>query len=223
MNETSKGGPLFKNREDAGRLLAEELSFLKSKRGELIVLAIPRGGAVVAKEVATALGAPLDVVVTRKIGAPGYPELAVGAVTDDGEVIVESDLLAKLGVSDAYVRGEGSRQMDEIRRRTVEYRGDRLYPSLVGMTVVIVDDGVATGATIRAAIQSVKRRKAAFVILAVPVGPGDTISDLSRLADQVVCLSTPEPFFAIGEFYQEFEPVEDGQVREILKDYRPGF
>jgi predicted phosphoribosyltransferase len=211
---------MFSDRKEAGRLLAEALSFLKAKSEDVIVLAIPRGGVLVAKEVADAIGAPLDLVITRKIGAPGIPELAIGAVTQDGEVITDPGLAGALRVSDDYLNEESARQVDEIERRMKEYRGDRPYPSLAGKTVVVVDDGIATGSTIRAAIQSVKRRKAATVILAVPVGPPDTVSELSKIADRVICLSTPEPFYAIGGFYKEFEQVEDDTVREILRAAR---
>jgi predicted phosphoribosyltransferase len=211
---------LFRDRKEAGRLLAEALSFLKAKKEDVLVLAIPRGGVVVAKEVADALGAPLDLVITRKVGAPGNPELAIGAVTQEGEVITDPELVGMLGVSDDYVNEQAARQVDEIGRRMREYRGDRPYPSLAGKTVVVVDDGIATGSTTRAAIQSVKKRKAAEVILAVPVGPPDTVAKLSKIADRVVCLSTPEPFYAIGEFYNEFEQVGDDTVREILRAAR---
>jgi putative phosphoribosyl transferase len=209
---------LFRDRKEAGKLLAEALSFLKARKKEdVVVLAIPRGGVVVAKEVADALGAPLDLIITRKIGAPGNPELAIGAVTQDGEVITVPGLLSVLRVSDRYLNDEAARQVDEIERRMREFRGDRPYPSLAGKTVILVDDGIATGSTIQAAIQSVKRRKAAVVILAVPVGPPETVSKLSKIVDRVVCLSTPEPFYAIGHFYGEFEQVDDDTVREILR------
>ena len=208
---------MFRDRTEAGRLLAEALSFLKAKREDVVVLAVPRGGVPVAKGVADALGAPLYLIRTRKIAAPGKPELAIGAVTQDGGVITDPELVSMLGVSDAYVKEEAARQVDEIRRTIGKDSEDRPYPSLTGKTVVVVDDGIATGSTIRAAIQSVKRRGAATVILAVPVGPPDTISKLSKIADQVVCLSMPEPFYAIGESYNEFGKVEDDTVREILR------
>ncbi len=182
----------------------------------MIVLAIPRGGVPVAKEVADAIGVPMDLVITRKIGAPGQPELAVGAVSQDGEVITNPDIVAMLNVSEEYLREEAARQVLEIRSRMNKYRGARPYPKLAGKTVVIVDDGIATGATIKAAIKSVRRMDAARVILAAPVGPSDAVRELSRLADQVVCLSTPMGFEAIGEFYEEFEQVEDETVREMM-------
>ncbi len=201
-------------------MLAEALGSLGTKKEDVVVLAIPRGGVLIGKEIADALGAPLDLIITRKIGAPGNPELAIGAVTQDGEVITDPGLVTMLGVSDDYVNEQAARQVDEIGRRMRAYRGDRPYPSLAGKTVVVVDDGIATGSTIRAAIESVKRRKAAIVILAVPVGPPDTIARLAKIADRVVCLSTPEPFYAIGEFYNEFEQVGDDTVREILRTAR---
>jgi predicted phosphoribosyltransferase len=206
---------LFRDRQQAGRLLADALEFLRNDRS-VVVLAIPRGGVVVAKEVADAIGAPLDVIIARKLGAPGNPELAVGAVTQDGEAIPDTGIVRMLQVSDAYLKQETAKQCEEIGRRMRSYRGDRAFPGLEGKIVVIVDDGIATGSTVRAAIQSVKRRRAARVILAVPVGPRETISELSKVADSVVCLGTPEPFYAIGEFYDEFGQVEDETVRAIL-------
>lgn len=208
---------MFRDRTEAGRLLANALASLKGERG-VIVLAIPRGGVPVAIEVAKAIGAPLDLVITRKIGAPGQPELAVGAVGQEGEVVTNPDLVAMLGVSEKYLEEESKRQGGEIERRTRAYRGERPYPDLAGKTVVIVDDGIATGATIRAAAVSARRRKAARVILAAPVGSSRAVRELSEVADQVVCLSTPEDFEAIGEFYEEFEQVEDEVVRKIVLD-----
>ncbi len=180
------------------------------------MLAIPRGGVPVAKEVAEAIGAPLDLVITRKIGAPGEPELAVGAVSQEGEIIADPELVRMLNISEDYLKEEGARQVEEIGIRMKKYRGDRPYPKLAGKTVVIVDDGIATGSTIKAAVKSVKKMKAAEVILAAPVGPPDTVRELSKFADRVVCLSTPEGFYAIGQFYEEFEQVQDEIVREIM-------
>jgi putative phosphoribosyl transferase len=210
-------GLLFRDRTEAGRMLARELAFLRGKKGGVVVLAIPRGGAVVAKEVADALEAPLDLVITRKIGAPGNPELAIGAVTQDGEVIEDTELVGRLGVREGYVRDEAAKQVDEISRRMMRYRGDRPYPSLAGKTVVVVDDGIATGSTIRAAIQSVRRRKAATIILAVPVGPLETVDELANVADRVVCLQSSKFFNAVGQFYQDFDQVEDATVKDILR------
>jgi putative phosphoribosyl transferase len=208
---------LFRDRTEAGKLLANELSFLRGRK-DVIVLAIPRGGVPVGKEVAEIIGAPMDIVITRKIGAPGNPELAVGAVTEDGEMILDDELVGRLGVSTDYLKREAARQVEEIRVRERKYRGKRPYPRLEGKTVVIVDDGIATGSTIRAAVQSVRRRKPGKVILAAPVGPPDTVSELAKGVDQVVCLSKPDYFEAIGEFYEEFEQVDDDTVKKILND-----
>jgi putative phosphoribosyl transferase len=208
---------MFKDRTEAGRMLADALAFLKGEK-DVIVLAIPRGGVPVAKEVAAALGAPLDLVVTRKIGAPSEPELAVGAVTQDCEIMIDAELMRLLGVSADYLERESARQVKEIGSRMKKYRGDRPYPPLDGKTVVIVDDGIATGSTIRAAIQSVRGKNAAKIIVAAPVGPPERVAELSKMVDRVICLSMPEYFEAIGQFYEEFDQVDDDTVRRILGD-----
>ncbi len=199
----------------AGRLLAEKLGFLKGEKN-VIVLGVPRGGVVVAREVADAIGAPLDLIITRKLGAPGNPELAVGAVTEEGEIILDEHVATALDVSEDYLAREAAREVTEIARRLQNYRGSIPPPQLRGKKVVVVDDGIATGSTVRAAIQSIRKRGADSVILAVPVGPRETVSELAGAADKVICLSTPEPFFAIGEFYRDFEQVDDETVRRIL-------
>jgi len=206
---------LFQDRLEAGKRLAEALGFLKG-RTDVVVLAIPRGGVVVAKPVAEALKAPLDLVITRKIGAPGNPELAVGSVTQDGEIIVDKEVASMLGVSEEYLKAEAARQRHEIHSRMKRFRGDRPYPDLAGKTVVIVDDGIATGSTVRAAIRSVRSKRPASVIVAAPVGARESVASLSSEADRMVCLDTPEPFYAIGEFYRDFEQVEDDEVRKYL-------
>jgi putative phosphoribosyl transferase len=207
---------MFKDRIEAGRLLGKAVAKLNLKNP--IVLGIPRGGVVVAAEVARAIEAPLDLIITRKIGAPGNPELAVGAVTQDGEPIVDHSIARELGIGKKYLQQEANRQAIEIKERTRKYRGNRPYPALEGKSVIIVDDGVATGSTTLAAIISVKKKKPASVILSVPVAPPDTIHRLSREVNKVICLSTPEHFYAIGEFYESFEQVEDDEVRRILKE-----
>ena len=211
---------MFKDRREAGRRLASSMDFLRGE-GNVVVLAIPRGGVVVARPVADALNASLDIIVTRKIGAPGNPELAIGAVTQDGEAIIDGELVALLRVSDKYIEEETARQAEEVRSRMRRYRGDRPYPDLKGKVVVIVDDGIATGATIRAAIRSVRKKNVKTLIVAAPVGSRESVSELSKEADRMVCLETPEPFFAIGQFYEEFEPVEDEEVQAEL-DGRDG-
>jgi putative phosphoribosyl transferase len=207
---------MFHDRTEVGKLLAAKIR--KLDMISPTVLAIPRGGLPVAKEIALALKAPLDLVITRKIGAPGEPEFAIGAVTQEGEVIVDKDVLRSLGISDAYVKDESVRQVKEIKERMRKYRGDRPYPSLAGKTAIIVDDGVATGNTVLAAIESVKRKKPAGIILAIGVAPPETVSKLSKVVDKVVCLDTPEPFYAIGEFYEHFEQVEDEEAKRILSE-----
>ena len=205
---------LLENRVAAGRQLALAIK----KTGEdAIVLAIPRGGVVVGFEVAKSLGVALDVIVTKKIGAPDNPELAIGAVAEDGTFFVDDDLVSRLYVSKEYIREEVEKQRQEIQRRLFRYRGNEPYPSLKGRVVIVVDDGVATGATLKAALRLVRSKGAKNVTVAVPVGPPDTISELEEYADDVVCLLTPEPFYAIGQFYTDFSQTSDEQVTELLR------
>ncbi|MCP8315920.1 MAG: phosphoribosyltransferase [archaeon] len=205
---------MFKDRKEAGKFLAEALSEYKDKNP--IVLAIPRGGVVVAYEVAKALNAPLDLIIPRKIGAPNQPELAIGAVTEDGTTILNQDILHHLRVPDDYIKEEVRHQVEEIKRRMERYLGDKPRLSIEGKVTILVDDGVATGATIKAAIASIRKRKPALIVLAIPVGPPETIEELRREADEVICLMTPEPFFAIGQFYKSFEQTSDEEVIDIL-------
>lgn len=205
---------MFKDRTEAGKILAEALSEYKDKN--TIVLAIPRGGVVVAYEVAKALNAPLDLIIPRKIGAPSQPELAIGAVTEDGTTILNQDIIQYLRVPDDYIKTEVKRQIEEIKRRIQRYLGDKPRLSIEGKVVILIDDGVATGATTRAAIASIRKRKPALIVLAIPVGPPDTVKELREDADKVICLTTPKPFFAIGQFYENFEQTSDEEVIQIL-------
>jgi len=207
----------FHDRREAGQLLAKELASLRDQKN-LIVLGVPRGGVVVAYEVAKGLRAPLDVYITRKIGAPYNPELAIGAVASDGTLVLDQDLIEHLGVSDDYVQTETERQRKEIERRLVTYRGSRPEPELPDKIVILVDDGVATGATILASLRAIKQRKPAQLVLAVPVGPADTIHMLSQEADRVVCLYTPEIFWAVGAFYAIFDQTSDAEVIHLLQE-----
>jgi putative phosphoribosyl transferase len=205
----------FRDRREAGQLLAEQLGFLKGREG-VIVLGIPRGGVVVAHEVAQAIGAPLDVYITRKIGAPHNPELAIGAVASDGGMVLDHDLIQQLGVPEDYIERETERQRREIERRAREYRGDRPPLDLAGKTVVVVDDGVATGATTMATLRALKKQELKELILAIPVGPPDTVRELGKEADRVICLSTPRLFWAVGTFYAVFDQTSDAEVKQLL-------
>jgi predicted phosphoribosyltransferase len=205
----------FADRVEAGRLLASALASAMSKNA--VVLAIPRGGVVVGFEVAHALGIQLDVIIPRKIGAPDNPELAIGAITEDGTSILDYWLIEYLQVSEDYIKKEIEGQRLEIERRLKLYRGDAPYPSLRNREVIIVDDGIATGSTMRAALTSVRRRGAKAVVIAVPVGPPSTIRELEKEADHVVCLHTFESFSAIGQFYENFTQTMDEEVIRLLK------
>ena len=207
---------VFEDRVEAGRKLAKRLVQYKGK--DTVVLAIPRGGVVVGYEVAKELGAALNVIIPHKIGAPGNPELAIGAVTQDGTLMLNSQLIEYLQVSENYIQSEAERQRKEIERRMAKYRGKKDYPKLEGRIVILVDDGVATGATLRAAIASIHKNKPAFLILAVPVGPPDTIEALRNEVDEIFCLSTPKLFFAIGQFYRNFNQTSDEEVISLLTE-----
>jgi putative phosphoribosyl transferase len=204
----------FTDRIDVGKRLASVLKDFPDKNG--IVLAIPRGGVVVGFEIAKALNLPLDVIIPRKIGAPQNPELAIGAVAEDGTTILDNQLIKYLAVSREYVTIETQRQKQEIRRRFKLYRQDTSYPDLKGLDVIVVDDGIATGSTMKAALASVKNRGAASITVAVPVGPPSTIRELEKMADRVVCIYTPEFFQAIGEFYRDFNQTSDEEVIGLL-------
>jgi putative phosphoribosyl transferase len=204
---------VFADRLDAGEKLAGSLAHLVGE--DVVVLGIPRGGVEVAAVVARALGAPLDVVIPRKVGAPGNPELGLGAVAGDVEVLDER-LIRLLGVSDEYLRAEIETQREEIARRSAAYRGDRPEVPLEGKVAVVVDDGVATGGTAAAAVRWARAREASRVILAVPVAPAEAVSRLSKEADEVHVLAQPEPFYAVGQWYRDFPQVEDRRVIELL-------
>ena len=206
----------FRDRREAGQLLAERLDSLRG-REDLLVLGIPRGGVVVAAEIARALGAPLDVFIARKLGAPHNPELAVGAVASSGEVVIDQHLIAAMGVPQSYLEAEIERQRAEIQRRMRAYRGDRPAPGFKDKKVILTDDGVATGATMRAAIQALKSSELGELIVALPVGPRDTIQELADTVDRMVCLHTPVLFWAVGGFYAQFDQTSDAEVIQLLQ------
>ncbi|MGD0645591.1 MAG: phosphoribosyltransferase [Candidatus Bathyarchaeia archaeon] len=204
----------FVDRVEAGKQLASALGDFPVKNA--IVLAIPRGGVVVGNEIAMALNLPLDVIIPRKIGAPDNPELAIGAMTEDGTIILDDKLINYMEVPLDYIKAESARQKHEIERRLKLYRQNEPYPSLRGLDVIIVDDGIATGSTMKAALASVKNRGAKTVTVAVPVGPPSTLKELRKQADKVVCPYTPEYFSAIGQFYTDFTQITDDEVIQIL-------
>jgi putative phosphoribosyl transferase len=208
---------VFADRVDAGRKLAERL--LKYKDQNPVVLGVPRGGVPVAFEVARALDAPLDVTIVRKLGAPGQPELGVGAVVDGDhpETILNREVVGALRVSRDYLEREVHNQLKEIHRRNQVYRGGRPRIELRGRVIILVDDGIATGGSIRAALRGIRQQAPKKVILAVPVGPADTIESLSDDVDELVCLSTPPMFFGIGEFYADFHQLADAEVIRLLE------
>lgn len=208
--------PLFRDRIEAGRIVADQLA---SYRGtNALVLGIPRGGVVVAAEIARRLDAQLDIVAARKLGAPGSPELAVGAVTADGGRFLNDEIILMLGVSEPYLDEITAIEMAEAQRREAWLRNHRPAAPITGRTVMLVDDGLATGATMRAAVRSVRKHGPQRVIVAVPVGAREACSLLRKEADEVICPYQPEPFGAVGFFYLHFEPVEDAQVQQLLDE-----
>lgn len=206
---------MFKDRVDAAQKLAKKLEWVKNEHP--VILAIPRGGVVTGDVIAKTLGLSLDIVVSRKIGAPYNPELAIGAVMHDGSFFPNSDLINALGISKEYIREKISEQLEEIRHRLVKFRGRTDY-DLKDKTVVLVDDGIATGATVFVALEWIKRQKPKEIVVAVPVGPRETIEKLSKMVT-VVVLHDPIAFGAVGEFYDSFDQVEDYQVAEIMNSY----
>jgi putative phosphoribosyl transferase len=204
----------FRDRREAGRRLAERLSGLRASSP--LILGLPRGGVPVAYEVAKGLGAPLDILVVRKLGVPYQPELGMGAVGEDGVRVLNADVVRQAGVTEAQLGQVEARERAEVEERATRLRGGRPAMPLEGRTVVIVDDGLATGGTARAAVRVARERGATRVILAVPVAPPETVATLRRDADDVVAVETPEPFFAIGGWYSDFSPTSDDEVVELL-------
>lgn len=215
---------LFADRVEAGRLLAAQLAARNFERP--VVLALPRGGLPVGLEVARALNAPLDAVLVRKIGVPWQPELAAAAVVDGDhpELVRNEDVIAMAGLDEAWLMAEAGRKLKEIEARRERYLKGRPQPQAAGATAVVVDDGIATGATIRAAIKAIRRRKPVRLVVATPVAPPETVRELSHMVDEVICLATPSPFYAIGAYYEDFAQVEDEEAIAALdaaRDFAP--
>jgi putative phosphoribosyl transferase len=205
----------FRDRAEAGRALARVLSHYAG-RDDVIVLALPRGGVPVAAEVAKELGAPLDVFVVRKLGVPGHEELAMGAIASGGVLVLDDGVLRWLGISEEQVQRALTRELDELGRREAAYRNGRPLPDLKGKTVILVDDGLATGASMQAAARAVRRHQPARIVIAVPVASRATCDQFRDDVDEVVCAVTPEPFSAVGNWYEVFSQTSDEEVRELL-------
>ena len=205
----------FTDRSTAGRLLARRLNAY-GDRDDVIILGLPRGGVPVAFEVARALNAPLDVFVVRKLGVPGHRELAMGAIASGGVQVLNEDVVREVGISAEQIELVAGDEQKELVRRERAYRDDAPPPGLRGRTALLVDDGLATGATMRAAVIAARKLGAARVVVAVPVAPASTCEQFREDADEVVCLMTPEPFWSIGQWYDDFAQVSDQEVRELL-------
>jgi len=207
---------IYKDRKHAGKKLADKLQHYRDK-ADVIVLGLPRGGVTVACEIAKALHCPLDILIVRKIGFPGRPELAAGAVSETGTVVINEDIVSVYGVSREYLERETARQKEEIARRIDLYRGGKGIPSRAGKTVILVDDGVATGATIKAAISTLTEERIAKLVVALPVASQDAEQEIATMVDELICLQTPAGFMAVGNYYHDFTQVEDEDVLAMLK------
>ncbi|HBD12353.1 MAG TPA: phosphoribosyltransferase [Porticoccaceae bacterium] len=207
----------IQDRSTAGRQLAQALAPTIPGK-EALILALPRGGVPVGREIADRLGIPLDILLVRKLGAPGQRELAIGAIASGGVRVLNQDIVRSLHLSDDEIEELARVEQRELERREQVYLGDRRRREVTGKTIILVDDGVATGATMRAAIQALRLQKPARIIVALPLAPRDTVTMLAREADDVVCLYHPEPFIAIGCWYKDFTQVTDEEVRDLLKD-----
>jgi putative phosphoribosyl transferase len=205
----------FRDRAEAGRALALLLSDYAG-RPDVIVLALPRGGVPVAFEVAVALGVPLDVLLVRKLGVPGHEELAMGAIAGGGVRILNADVVNRLRIPAEAIDAAAAREGAELLRRDRDYRGDRPAPDVRGRTVILVDDGLATGSTMRVAVLAVRRRGPGRLVVAVPVAAPSTCEEFSEIVDEVICARTPEPFHSVGSWYEDFSQTTDDEVRESL-------
>lgn len=207
---------MFKDRADAGIQLASRLKEYKGKEGALI-LALPRGGVVTGYEIAKTLNVPLDIVIVRKIGFPGQPEFGIGAVSETGTVVLNDNIISAYGISKEYIEEEILKQKEEISRRISLYRKGKRLSGLEGKTIILVDDGVATGATMKVAIASLKEENLKKLIVALPVAPPSTAEEIEKMVDEFICIETPDDFMAVGSYYYDFTQVSDKEVIELLK------
>lgn len=210
----------FRDRHEAGRLLATELTKY-AHRSDVIVLGLPRGGVPVAYEIAKALDVPLDICLVRKLGVPWHPELAMGAIAANGVTILNSDVVVSLGIAKADIDAVAQVEQQELERRERTYRGDRQSLDLRGKTLIVVDDGIATGSSLRAALAVLRQHQPARVVVAVPMMPAETHAELRPDIDELVCLLKPVPFFAIGAWYENFDQVSDEEVKALLARTAP--
>jgi predicted phosphoribosyltransferase len=208
-------GPEFLDRIEGGRALADLLGQY-ARRPDTVVLALPRGGVPVAYEVARALGVPLDVFLVRKLGAPMHEELAMGAIASGGVRVLNHEVVRELDIQPEQIEATAAREAKELQRRERHYRDGRPAPEVRGRTVILVDDGLATGTTMRAAVAALRQQEPARIIVAVPVGAAQSCEELAEEADEVVCVRTPQPFYAVGLWYRNFAQTSDEEVRELL-------
>jgi predicted phosphoribosyltransferase len=207
---------LFRDRAEAGRVLASKL-MQYAGRPDVLVLGLPRGGVPVAFEVARALHAPLDVFLVRKLGLPGQQELAMGAIATGGVRVLNEDVVQTLGVPEEEIEAVAAQEQEELRRREHAYRGDRPAPQVRGRTIILIDDGLATGSTMRAAVAALRQQEPARIVVAVPVGAPETCAELQHVADEAICARTPEPFYAVGLWFQDFSQTTDEEVHDLLE------
>lgn len=212
-------GPRFEDRRDGGRQLAERLGRYAG-RDDVVVLGLPRGGVPVADEVAEALGVPLDVFLVRKLGVPGHEELAMGAIASGGVRVLNEDVVGAVGISPEEIEEVARRELQTLEQRERSYRGDRPPIDVKARTAILVDDGLATGASMRAAVEALRHQRAGRIVVAVPTAPPETCEALRREVDEVVCTITPDPFVAVGLWYRDFAPVTDEEVAELLRGAR---
>ena len=207
---------LFQDRSNAGRMLASRLKQF-ANRPDVVVLALPRGGVPVGYEVAKDLNVPLDVFIVRKLGVPGHEELAMGAIASGGVLLLNNHVVRALGIPESVINSAAAKEERELERREREYRDGRSPLDVQGKTVILVDDGLATGSSMRAAVQALKRKGASHIVVAVPVASSRTCEEFEPEVDQVICAATPEPFWAVGQWYTDFSQTGDEEVRDLLR------